>query len=842
MAALIFAAAVLFGCNKSVYDGLYDPQEPRLVTFDSQGGSPAGVQTVEYNAQLTAPADPVLTGFTFAGWFKEPSCLNPWLFGSDRVKYNITLYARWTVNQYTVSFDAQGGAPVPPFQTVDHNNLATAPADPGLTGCTFAGWYTDLGYTTLWNFPTDPVTGNTTLYARWTANSYNVLFDPDGGTGTMANQSLVYNTPTFLNTNTFTRPGHSFAGWAASSGGPVLYADGDPYTIGAADVTLYAQWTPINYTVSFDPQGGAPAPGSQIVPYGGYAAEPGAPAKSGSIFGGWYREMLCITAWDFATDTVAGDTILYAKWLIPFTTVWKTDNAGTVVSGTNQVKLPLSSGGTYNFTVDWGDGTTDTITAYDQAEATHTYAAPGTYTVTITGQIEGFGFASTGEDSSKLVDVVQWGPVRLHNNGYQFANCNNLAGFSATDNPDLSAVANMYRMFYGASSFNGNISGWDVSNVTNMTQMFYNASSFNQDISGWNVSNVTGMSYMFYNASSFNQDISGWDVSNVTSMSNMFRGATAFNQDISPWNVSKVTSMSYMFNNAAAFNRNLSSWDVSHVTDMFYMFNGASAFNGDISGWDVSAVTNMVGMFWGASSFNQNITGWNVSNVTNMSCMFYNASSFNQNISGWNVTNVTNMDNMFYGAGAFNGNISGWNVSNVTSMGSMFYGAGSFNQNISGWNVSNVTYMGGMFRNAGSFNQNISSWNVSKVTNMANMFSGATSFNQNLNSWDVSSVTSMVGMFSGATAFNGNISSWNVSNVTSMWAMFQSASSFNQNISAWNVGNVTNMMNMFWIASSFNQDLSGWCVTLIPTAPSGFDSFASSWVLPNSRPDWGNCP
>ena len=81
-----------------------------------------------------------------------------------------------------------------------------------------------------------------------------------------------------------------------------------------------------------------------------------------------------------------------------------------------------------------------------------------------------------------------------------------------------------------------------TSNVTDMEGMFFADSSFNQDISSWDVSNVTSMGFMFSDATSFNQDISSWDVSNVTDMEYMFYNATSFNQDLSHWCVSSITT------------------------------------------------------------------------------------------------------------------------------------------------------------------------------------------------------------------------------------------------------------------------------------------------------------
>jgi surface protein len=129
-------------------------------------------------------------------------------------------------------------------------------------------------------------------------------------------------------------------------------------------------------------------------------------------------------------------------------------------------------------------------------------------------------------------------------------------------------------MLFEATSFNQDLSGWDVSQVTNMSYMFHGATSFNQDLSGWDVSQVTNMGSMFYDATSFNQDLSGWDVSQVVNMSCMFYGATSFNQDLSGWDVSQVVNMSYMFHGATSFNQDLSGWNVVQLRDSENVFDG----------------------------------------------------------------------------------------------------------------------------------------------------------------------------------------------------------------------------------------------------------------------------
>ena len=167
----------------------------------------------------------------------------------------------------------------------------------------------------------------------------------------------------------------------------------------------------------------------------------------------------------------------------------------------------------------------------DAKAVTHVYAAPGEYRVAIWGDMGQFGFGKRDwgkeDDREKLVDIVQWGCVQLTQTGYQFYHCSKLGRLSAHDVPDLSGVTSMEFMFCGASSFQADLSAWNVSGVTFMEDMFSVASSFQADLSAWDVSGVTSMESMFCGASSFQADLSAWDVSG-TSMDDMFSAGELF--------------------------------------------------------------------------------------------------------------------------------------------------------------------------------------------------------------------------------------------------------------------------------------------------------------------------
>lgn len=368
-----------------------------------------------------------------------------------------------------------------------------------------------------------------------------------------------------------------------------------------------------------------------------------------------------------------------------FITVWKT------TSDDAPINIGTVPGETYDYTIDWGDGSSDTNV---KGNIFHIYSNSGTHTVTINGVFPGPRF-----NSSALIEVKQWGDNVWTSMVAAFRNARNL-DVTATDTPNLSMVKDLGTMFIFCESLIGTpaFNNWDVSNVTDMNYMFSGATTFNQGLSDWNVGNVANMSGMFRNASSFNRDIAGWDVGTVRNMSDMFTDASSFNQDIGAWNVGNVRNMSQMFFNASSFNQEIGGWDVSNMTNMSSMFKGASSFNQDIGSWNVGSVTGMTSMFLDAMSFNQDIGNWNVGKVNNMIFMFSNAKSFNQDIGGWNVGNVIQMRYMFAGATSFNQDIGRWNVGKVTDMRYMFADATSFDQDIGNWNVGSVTAMSSMFK------------------------------------------------------------------------------------------------------------------------------------------------
>lgn len=397
-----------------------------------------------------------------------------------------------------------------------------------------------------------------------------------------------------------------------------------------------------------------------------------------------------------------------------FTFTVNTANTSTGSTAADHFKLPLFNGGVYDFNVDWGDGSNDDITAYNDAAADHAYASAGTYTVKITGTITGWKFNNTG-DRLKILDVSEWGPLTISSN-VAFYNCTNLTS-SASDGPKLAAgITDIQHTFDGCVSLNVNVSGWDVSTVVNFMSTFANCAAFNSNVSGWNVSNGTNFSNMFVGCHVFNQNLSGWNVSKSTTFQGMFYDCFVFESDVSGWSVSNCTKFIDMFHTCHAFTSDVSGWDVSKSDNLAAMFYQCYGFTSDLSGWDVSLNTNFHAMFGSCANFTSDLSGWNVSNGTLFHRMFEGCTSFNSNLSAWRTPLGTDFTNMFAGCSSLVSDLSGWNVSSATNFTGMFFGCSLFDSNLSAWNVSGVTnftsFMQGVTLSTSNYDATLIGWDA----------------------------------------------------------------------------------------------------------------------------------
>ena len=263
------------------------------ITFDTNGGSEIAPITQDYGTEITAPDNPTRKGYTFKGWDKEIPETMP--------AENITVKAQWQINQYTITFDTNGGSEIAPI-TQDYGTEITVPDNPTRKGYTFKGWDKEIPET----MPAD----NITVKAQWEINQYTITFDTNGGSE-IAPITQDYGTAITAPDNP-TRKGYTFKGWDKEI----------PETMPADNITVKAQWEINQYTITFDTNGG-----SEIAPitqdYGTAITAPDNPTRKGYTFKGWDKEIpetmpaenLTITARWRDTEKPTGEIIIGTnKW------------------------------------------------------------------------------------------------------------------------------------------------------------------------------------------------------------------------------------------------------------------------------------------------------------------------------------------------------------------------------------------------------------------------------------------------------------------------------------------------------------------------------------------------
>ena len=345
--------------NKGYYGNFSNTVSTTLathtVTFNGNGGSSGTTQTIPSGTSLSLPSS-LRSGYTFNGWYTASSGGS--FVGVAGASYtptaSVTLYAQWTVIQYTVTWNAGGGTGG--GSTTQNQGIAhTAPSPGTRTGYTFDGYFNtpilDYLYGPIASGGSFTPTSSLTMHARWSILQYTVTFNANGGSVSPASATVNAGSSTTLPTPS--RSAYTFNGWyTASSGGSFLGSGGASYTP-SNSITIFAQWTAITYTVTWNANGGTVSPASNSGVYGTVVTVP-TPTRSGFTLQHW-RSPLSGGDPIFLTPgnsyTITGNITFFAIWAVP-TPVISTivaRNGGT--GGAYKMQWTITSTNTASYTI-----------------------------------------------------------------------------------------------------------------------------------------------------------------------------------------------------------------------------------------------------------------------------------------------------------------------------------------------------------------------------------------------------------------------------------------------------------------------------------------------------------
>ena len=252
------------------------------VTLNTNGGTINNGNVTEYiygvGATLPAADDMTYTGHTFKGWYDNEGLTgDPVTAIGGTEMGNKEYWAKWEINQYTITFDTAGGSAIAPI-TQDYGTAITAPADPTREGYTFAGWDTAI--------PATMPAHNMTITAQGTVNQYTITYDLDGGTAEGNPDTYTVETDAFTLKNP-TRPGYTFTGW---SGTGLTGEDNLTVTIpkGSTGNRSYtAHWSLNTYSITYDLNGGTVSGNPDFYTVESAAITLNPPTRTGYTFIGW---------------------------------------------------------------------------------------------------------------------------------------------------------------------------------------------------------------------------------------------------------------------------------------------------------------------------------------------------------------------------------------------------------------------------------------------------------------------------------------------------------------------------------------------------------------------------
>ncbi|MCH5150400.1 MAG: InlB B-repeat-containing protein [Spirochaetales bacterium] len=314
----ILSCAVCLALSLAACDDPNDtPSTPETkkytVTFETNGGSAIQAVTVEQGKTVAKPTDPTKEGNTFDGWYTDKDCTKAFDF-KTAVAGNITLYAKWKIKTYTVTFDSNGVGVTPPqAQKVEHGKKASKPAALSVEGHVFNGWFTDKDSKKEFSFDT-AITADITLYAGWDFKYWEITFDTKGGNE--LDPKKVKHGETVDELPTPTKSGYIFDCWCIDEDCTISF---DVATKVTESFTLYARWTKPDansWTVTLELNGGSIADSKTtiIVKKDEAIGTLPIPTKEGNTFDGWYEDNNTFTKKVNSTFIVTKNIELYAKW------------------------------------------------------------------------------------------------------------------------------------------------------------------------------------------------------------------------------------------------------------------------------------------------------------------------------------------------------------------------------------------------------------------------------------------------------------------------------------------------------------------------------------------------
>lgn len=359
----------------------YSTENTYTIAFRGNGatsGSTANMSSCYYDNTYTLTANGYSrTGYTFLGWSTSSTATTATYKDKASVSKlsstngaTVILYAVWTPNTYSVTYDANEGTGAPAQQSfVFGSQSPISTSIPSKTGYTFSKWWATHTDSTYFA-PGDKIPsgwGSFTLKALWTPNNYTVVYDGNDATsGSMLNQSMTYDTESTLYANNFAKDGYGFAGWSLTKDGEVVYTDKETVknvTANTGTVTLYAVWTANEYTVTADEnykqtllENGTRADApitSHAVLYGdkyGSAAEE--KERYGYDFLGWY-DSDSLTGNKITPDTIMDKSTnhtIYAQWEVHEWSVKYNLNGGDSLQGVGEDGLVHQYGTPVNLT------------------------------------------------------------------------------------------------------------------------------------------------------------------------------------------------------------------------------------------------------------------------------------------------------------------------------------------------------------------------------------------------------------------------------------------------------------------------------------------------------------